>query len=134
MIDENQSISEASEETTEHIEEQTNRDQDVLATEDVLATADDGDNLDRPPSSVDVPENVSPEGDVSYNVGPEHAESKQETSLPVPGHQYPVVHPSSNISFGFIPPIMGNHLPPFESNESQSRDAFRVPTFVVSIS
>ncbi|XP_035834842.1 GBF-interacting protein 1 isoform X2 [Helianthus annuus] len=86
MIDENRSISEAFEETTEHIEEQTNRDQDVLAT------ADDGNNLDRPPSSVDVPE-----GDVSYNVGPEHAESKQETSLPVPGHQYPVVHPSSNI-------------------------------------
>ncbi|KAJ0801484.1 putative GBF-interacting protein [Helianthus annuus] len=125
MIDENRSISEASEETTEHIEEQTNRDQDVLAT------ADDGDNLDRPPSSVDVPENVSPEGDVSSNMGPEHAESKQETSLPVPGHQYPVVHPSSNISFGFIPPIIGNHLPPFESNESQPRDTSRVPTFVV---
>ncbi|KAI7744093.1 hypothetical protein M8C21_030343, partial [Ambrosia artemisiifolia] len=126
MIDENPSISEASVETTEHIEEQANGDQDVLQ-----ATADDGDNSDRPPSSSDVPENISPEGEVSSNVGPEQTESKQETSLPVPGHQYPVVHPSSNISFGFISPIIGNQVAPFESNESQPRDASRVPTFVV---
>ncbi|KAK1431087.1 hypothetical protein QVD17_14308 [Tagetes erecta] len=124
MVEKSPSISDASE-VTEHIEEQADRNQDVLAT------ADDGGYPDRPPSSSNVPENLSPEGDLSSNAGPDHIESKQEASLPVPGHQYPVVHPSSNLSFGFIPPIIGNQMAPVESNESQTRDASRVPSFVV---
>ncbi|KAK9077418.1 hypothetical protein SSX86_005755 [Deinandra increscens subsp. villosa] len=125
ISDSSPSISEASEETTQHVEEQPDRNQDVLAT------ADDGDCPDRPPSSSNVHENLSPKGDLSSNVGPEHTVSKQETSLPVPGHQYPVVHPSTNLSFGFIPPIIGNQRAPFESNDSQPLDASRVPSFVV---
>ncbi|KAI3804887.1 hypothetical protein L1987_26758 [Smallanthus sonchifolius] len=125
LSDKSPSISEASEEITEHIEEQANRNQDVLAT------ADDGGNPDRPPSSSNEPENLSPEADMSSDVGPDHTESKQETSIPAPDHQLPVVHPSSNLSFGFIPSIIGNQLAPFESNESQPRDASRVPSFVV---
>ncbi|KAD4179033.1 hypothetical protein R6Q59_022590 [Mikania micrantha] len=117
--DHSPSISEASEEITEHIEEQAYR------NDDVLAIAGDGDYTNHPPPSSNVPE------DVSSNVGPEHAASKQETSLPVPGHQYPVVHPSSNLSFGIIPPIIGNQLSSFESNDSQPHDASRVPSFVV---
>ncbi|KAI3755679.1 hypothetical protein L1987_55485 [Smallanthus sonchifolius] len=125
LSDKSPCISEASEEIAEQIEEQAYRNQDVLAT------ADDGGNPDGPPSSSNVPENLSPEADVPSNVGPDHTESKQETSVPAPDHQHPVVNPSSNLSFGFIPPIIGNRLAPFESNESQPRDASRVPSFVV---
>ncbi|XP_076894479.1 GBF-interacting protein 1-like isoform X1 [Bidens hawaiensis] len=96
MSDKSPSVSEASEEITEHIEEHVDRNQDVLPTAD----------------------------EVSSNVIPDHTESKQETSLPVPGHQYPVAR-------NFIPPIIGSQLAPFESNESQPRDASSVPTFVV---
>ncbi|XP_076903185.1 GBF-interacting protein 1-like [Bidens hawaiensis] len=92
MNDKSSSVSEASEEITEHV----NRNQDVLPTAD----------------------------EVSSDVVSDHTESKQETSLPVPGHQYPVAN-------SFIPPIIGSQLAPFESNESQPRDASSVATFVV---
>lgn len=99
----------------------------------MLVTADDRDYTDGPSSSSIVPESVSPESDMSSNVAPEHTELKQETSLPTSGHQYPVAHPPSNLSFGFMPPIIGSHMASFETNESQARDASRVPSFVVSI-
>ncbi|KAI3708192.1 hypothetical protein L2E82_37327 [Cichorium intybus] len=50
-------------------------------------------------------------------------EPKQEPSPPC--QQYPVV------SFGFMPPIIGTHIAPFENTESQPHDASRVPSFVV---
>nr|XP_043629020.1 GBF-interacting protein 1-like isoform X2 [Erigeron canadensis] len=103
-------LSDDSEEIIEHIEEQPTGNQDVLVI------TDDGDYADRPPSS-NVPENLSTEGDMSSNVAPEHIESKPDTSLPTAGHQFPLVHP--NLSFGFIPPIIGSQMAPFESNESQ---------------
>ncbi|KAI3702672.1 hypothetical protein L6452_28421 [Arctium lappa] len=123
--DKTPSLSEAPEGITDHVEEQASR------TQDVLVTPDDGDYPDCPPSSSNVPENLSAEGEVSSSVAPDHIESNPETSLPTTGHQYPVVHASPNLSFGFMPPIIGSHLAPFENNESQVRDASRVPSFVV---
>ncbi|GKA34229.1 GBF-interacting protein 1-like protein isoform X1 [Tanacetum coccineum] len=119
------SLSEASEEIAEHVEEQTTRNQDVLVT------VEDGHDSDRPPSSTSVPQNLSPEGDVSSNVAPEHVEPKHETSLPIPSHPFPVVHSSANMNFGFIPPIIGSHVAPFETNDSRAPDSSRVPSFAV---
>lgn len=98
-----------------------------------LGTAEEGDYTDCPPSSSHVPENLSStEVDVSSSVVPEYNEPKQETNLPPGGHQYSVVHTSPNYSFGFMPPMLGNQLAPFESTESQARDVSRLPSFVVS--
>ncbi|XP_024968360.1 uncharacterized protein LOC112507860 isoform X1 [Cynara cardunculus var. scolymus] len=116
--------SEASEEVDESIEQQSR-------TQNALATADERDRPDRPTSFGNVPENLPAEGDVSSNAAPEYRESKQETSLPTSGHQYPVVHTSPNFSFGFMPPMIGSQLTSFENNESQSRDGSHVPSFVV---
>ncbi|GJV52799.1 hypothetical protein Tco_1448540 [Tanacetum coccineum] len=115
--------SEASEVVDESIEEQPRN-------QNELASADEGDQPDRPTSSGNMPESLSVDGDVSSNVAPEYQESKQETSLPTAGHQYPV-HTSPNFSFGFMPPMIGNQLSSFESNESQGRDGFHVPSLVV---
>nr|GEW38341.1 GBF-interacting protein 1-like isoform X1 [Tanacetum cinerariifolium] len=115
--------SEASEVVDESIEEQPRN-------QNELASADEGDQPDRPTSSSNMPESLSVDGDVSSNVAPEYQESKQETSLPTAGHQYPV-HTSPNFSFGFMSPMIGNQLSSFESNESQGRDGFHVPSLVV---
>nr|GEW70331.1 GBF-interacting protein 1-like isoform X1 [Tanacetum cinerariifolium] len=123
--DKSPSPSEASEDIAEHVEEQTTRNQDVLVT------VEDGHDSDRPPSSSNVPQNLSPEVDVSSNVAPEHVEPKHETSLPTPSHPYPVVHSSPNMNFGFIPPIIGSHVAPFETNDSRAPDSSRVPSFTV---
>ncbi|KAI3753523.1 hypothetical protein L2E82_25578 [Cichorium intybus] len=113
--------SEASDDVDESIE-------DHSRNQNALPTTDEGDHLDRPTSSSNVPT----EGDMSSNVGPEYRDSKQETSsLPTPGHQYPVVHTSPNFSFGFMPPMIGSPITSFENNESQARDGSHVPSFVV---
>ncbi|XP_041994474.1 GBF-interacting protein 1-like isoform X2 [Salvia splendens] len=49
-----------------------------------------------------------------------------------PGSQpHPLVHTSSNYGFGFMPPILGGQLPTSENSESHTRDAPRLPGFVV---
>ncbi|GJS19873.1 hypothetical protein Tco_0448505 [Tanacetum coccineum] len=53
-----------------------------------LASADDGDQPDRPTSSSNMPKSLSVDDDVSSNVALEYQESKKETSLPTAGHQY----------------------------------------------
>ncbi|KAK9056827.1 hypothetical protein SSX86_024191 [Deinandra increscens subsp. villosa] len=117
--------SEASEVVDESIDEQP-RDQN-----NALASAGDEDHPDPPSSSNDIPENLSAEGDVSSNSGLDYHESKQETSIPTASHQYPVLHTSPNLSFGFIPPMIGTHLTSFETNESPGRDGSQAPNFVV---
>ncbi|KAJ0733380.1 putative GBF-interacting protein [Helianthus annuus] len=114
--------SEASEVVDESIDEQPRNQNNALAS---------GDDEDHPSSSNNIPENLSTEGDVSSNSGPDHHESKQETSLPTASHQYPVLQTSPNYSFGFIPPMIGTHLSSFEPNESHSHDGSQVPNFVV---
>ncbi|XP_023741655.1 GBF-interacting protein 1 [Lactuca sativa] len=99
-------VSNPSEGITEHIDEQ-----DTVVT----VTAADVDDHDHDPDRPS--ENLSTEGDMSSSVA---HEPKQEPSPP--GHQYPVV------SFGFMPPIIGTHIAPFENTESQPS---RVPSFVV---
>ncbi|XP_076922411.1 GBF-interacting protein 1-like [Bidens hawaiensis] len=117
--------SEASEVVDESIDEQLRNQNDALATVEVE------DHLDRPPSSNNIPENLSTEGDTSSIPGPDQHESKQETSLPTASHQYPILHTSPNFSFGFIPPMIGTHVTSFEPNESHSHDGSQVPNFVV---
>lgn len=83
-----------------------------------------------------MPENVSPgEADVpsSFSPGPEFDQSKSEAVLPTGGPQYSVVHTAPNYSaFGLMPPMLGSQFAPFESSETQARDASRLPSFVVS--
>ncbi|KAL2455304.1 Kinase-related protein of unknown function [Forsythia ovata] len=106
-------------ESPEAIEE-TN---ELVAAEDTEATYPDN-----PPSSLQLENFSSTEGEVSSSVLPEYNESKQEVS---PGsHQHPA-HSSSNYSFGFVPPILSSQVSPLESSESQARDASQVPSFVV---
>lgn len=98
-----------------------------------MATAEEGDYPDHPESPPHVSENISSgEGDISSSSAPEY-DSKQEIALPPGGHQYSTVHTSPNYSFGFVPPILGSQLAPFESSESQARDVTRLPSFVVSL-
>lgn len=87
-----------------------------------------------PPPSSHVPENLSSSaGDAPPStVVPEYSESKQETALLPRGHQHSAVHTSPNYSFGFVPPVLGSHLAPFEIIESQAHDVSRIPSFVVS--
>ncbi|KAM7503796.1 hypothetical protein LguiB_002700 [Lonicera macranthoides] len=118
-------------ETSEGIDEESTEEQS-LSNQIALGTAEEGDYPDCPPSSSHVPENLSStEVDVSSSVVPEYNEPKQETNLPPGGHQYSVVHTSPNYSFGFMPPMLGNQLAPFEGTESQARDVSRLPSFVV---
>lgn len=97
-----------------------------------MATAEEGDYPDHPQSPTNVRESLSPGNDVSSNAIQEYDESKQKTALPPEGHQYPGVHTSPNYSFGFVPPMLGTQLAPFENSESQARDVPRLPSFVVS--
>ncbi|KAK6259611.1 hypothetical protein SCA6_014085 [Theobroma cacao] len=113
-------LSETSQDVDETAEEQASSNQNSLAT------AEEGDYTDHPPSPAHAPENMSGEGDVSSSV-PEYNENKQENALFSGGHQYSVVHTSPNYSFGIVPPI----LSPFENSESQAREVSRLPSFVV---
>ncbi|KAK9285319.1 hypothetical protein L1049_024510 [Liquidambar formosana] len=120
------SLSETSHGTDETVEEQSSSNQNTFAT------AEEGDYPDPPQSPTHVPENLSSvEGDISSSAVPEYNESKQETALLHGGHQYSVVHTSPNYNFGFVPPMLGSHLAPFENSESQARDVSRLPSFVV---
>lgn len=103
------------------------------SNQNALAPAEEGHYPDHPQSPTHVPENLSSgDGDVSSSTIPEYNESKQKTALPSGGHQYSVVHTSPNYSFGFVPPMLGSQLAPFENSESQARDVSRLPSFVVS--
>nr|XP_017179709.2 LOW QUALITY PROTEIN: GBF-interacting protein 1-like [Malus domestica] len=118
--------SETSQVVEESVEEQSSSNQNASAT------ADEGDYPDHPQSPPLVSENISSgEGDVSSSVSPGHNESKHDTALPSGGHQFSVAHTSPNYSFGFVPPILGSQLAPFENSESQARDVSRLPSFVV---
>lgn len=92
-------------------------------------TAEGADCSDQsPPSGGQESFSAKPE-DVSSSL-PEYSESKLETLQG--GHQYSVVHTSPNYSFGFVPPPLSSRLEPFENFNSQFRDVFRLPNFVVS--
>lgn len=103
------------------------------SSQNAAVTAEGGDYPDNPKSPTSVPQNLSSsEVDVSSSAIQEYNESKQDTALPSGGHQYSVVHTSPNYSFGFVPPMLGTQLPPFDNSESQTRDISRLPSFVVS--
>ncbi|KAL6554463.1 hypothetical protein OROMI_020136 [Orobanche minor] len=86
---------------------------------------------DHPQSPSQEPESFSSseQVEVSSSSGPDYSESMPEVAPD--SHQHPVIHTSSNYSFGFVPPILGSQHAPSESSESQSRDASRLPGFVV---
>ncbi|KAF8007416.1 hypothetical protein BT93_K1429 [Corymbia citriodora subsp. variegata] len=93
------------------------------------ATVDEENYPDYPQSPKHVPESVSPaEDDVSTSAAPDYKELKQEGAL---GQQHSVVQTSPNYNFGFGPPVVGSQIAPFENSESQTRDASRLPGFVV---
>jgi len=75
----------------------------------------------------------SSEVDGSSSAIQEYNESKQDTALPSGGHQYSGVLTSPNYSFGFVPPVLGTQLTQFDNSESQTRDASRLPSFIVSL-
>ncbi|KAK6919195.1 GBF-interacting protein 1, N-terminal [Dillenia turbinata] len=114
--------------TSEGIEETLMEPTTLSNNQNDLSIPEDGETHDHPQSPITVPENIaSGDVDLSSNALPEY-ESKQETVLPS-GHQYSLVH-TSNYGFGFVPPMLGSQLPPFET-ESQARDVSRLPGFVV---
>lgn len=75
----------------------------------------------------------SGEVDGSSSAIQEYNESKQDTALLSGGHQYSGVLTSPSYSFGFVPPMLGTQLPPFDNSESQTRDASRLPSFIVRL-
>lgn len=93
-----------------------------------------GDYPDHPQSPTNGAENLSSiEVDGSSSAIQEYNESKQDTALPSGGHQYSGVLTSPNYSFGFVPPMLGTQLTPFDNSESQTRDASRLSSFIVSL-
>ncbi|KAG6748794.1 hypothetical protein POTOM_048728 [Populus tomentosa] len=117
-------VSETSQVIEETVEEQ------AQSKQNILLTAEEGNYPDHPQSPSNVPGKLSAEGDVSSNAVPDY-ESKQEAALLSGGHQYSVVHTSPSYSFGFVPPMLGSQIAPFENSESQARDVSRLPSFVV---
>ncbi|KAI9382737.1 hypothetical protein POPTR_014G169900v4 [Populus trichocarpa] len=117
-------VSETSQVIEESVEEQ------AQSKQNTLLTAEEGNYPDHPQSPSHVPGKLSAEGDVSSNAVPDY-ESKQEAALLSGGHQYSVVHTSPSYSFGFVPPMLGSQIAPFENSESQARDVSRLPSFVV---
>ncbi|MCD9639057.1 hypothetical protein HAX54_023337 [Datura stramonium] len=115
-------LSEASECIEEAASEQ------LLSNQNASAAAEDTDYSDQPPPSHGQ-ESLPAKGDDISSSAPECSEPKQET-LQV-GQQYSVVHTPPNYNFGFVPPMLGNQLPPFETSESQPRDVSRLPNFLV---
>ncbi|XVE78290.1 hypothetical protein DITRI_Ditri13aG0132900 [Diplodiscus trichospermus] len=113
-------LSETSQDVDETTKEQTSSNQNALPT------AEEGDYTDHPQSPPRAPENLSGDGDVSSSI-PHYNENKHDDTMLSGGHQYSVVHTSSNYSFGIMPPI----LAPFENTESQARDVSRLASFVV---
>lgn len=92
-----------------------------------------GDYSEHPQSPTNATENLpTSEVDVSSSAVQEYSESKQDTPLSSGGQQYSVVTTTPNYSFGFVPPMLGTQLPPFDNSESQARDISRLPSFVVS--
>ncbi|XP_020415001.1 GBF-interacting protein 1-like isoform X1 [Prunus persica] len=117
-------------ETSQVIEEAV--EEQLSSNQNALATANEDDYPDHPQSPTHVPENISSgEVDVSSSATQGQNESKHDTALPSGGHQFSVAHTSPNYSFGFVPPILGSQLAPFENSESQPRDISRLPSFVV---
>lgn len=99
-----------------------------------LGTTDEGDIPDHPQSPIHAPQHASAvESNVSSSVVPEYSESKQDTSLQPGSHNYSMIHTSPSYSFGYMPPVVGSQLAPFESSDSQARDVSRLPSFVVSL-
>lgn len=121
--DRNPSLSEA----PECIEEAASA--QLPSNQNASAAAEDTDYPDQPPPSHGQ-ENLPAKGDDDISSSaPECSEPKQETLQA--GQQYSVVHTSPNYNFGFVPPMLGNQLPPFETSESQTRDVSRLPNFLV---
>ncbi|PSS16068.1 GBF-interacting protein like [Actinidia chinensis var. chinensis] len=116
-------------ETSESVEEAAEQSSSNL---NALERTGEGDYPDYPQSPRHVPENLlAGEGDVSSTTFPEYTESKKETSLPLEGDQYSMVHTSPSYSFGFMPPMVNSQIAPFESSDAQARDVSRLPSFVV---
>lgn len=104
-----------------------------LCSQKAAVTSDVGDYPDHPQSPSNAPENLpTSEVDVSSSAIQEYNESKQDAALPSGGHQHSAMQTSPNYSFGFVPPMLGTQLPPFDNSESQALDISRLPSFVVS--
>ncbi|CAN4084542.1 unnamed protein product [Withania somnifera] len=101
----------------------------LLSNQNASVAAEDTDYSDQPPPSYEQEKLLAEGDDDSSSSAPECSEPKQETLQA--GQQYSVVDTSPNYNFGFVPPMLGNQLPPFESSESQTRDVSRLPNFLV---
>ncbi|BAT81567.1 hypothetical protein LR48_Vigan306s001700 [Vigna angularis] len=118
-------VSETSQTIEETVEEQE-------SSQNAVVNSEVGDYPDQPQSPTNGAENLSSiEVDGSSSAIQEYNESKQDTALPSGGHQYSGVLTSPNYSFGFVPPMLGTQLTPFDNSESQTRDASRLPSFIV---
>ncbi|XP_047333989.1 GBF-interacting protein 1-like isoform X2 [Impatiens glandulifera] len=98
------------------------------------AASQERDYPDQPHSPEQQVQEGSSSGEIdapSNAATPEYKESDQEVFLPPTSHPYPLIHTSSNYNLGFIPTVVANQLPPFDSSESQGRDVPRMPSFVV---
>ncbi|CAL0315651.1 unnamed protein product [Lupinus luteus] len=117
---------------TSHSIEETLEEEQPSSNQNTAVNSEVGDYPDHPQSPSNEPENLSSTGvDGSSSAIQEFNESTQDTSLQSEDHQYSEVHASPNYSYGFVPPILGNQVTPFDSSETQTRDISRLPSFVV---
>ncbi|XP_019455665.1 PREDICTED: GBF-interacting protein 1-like isoform X1 [Lupinus angustifolius] len=119
-------LSQTSQSIEETAEEQPSSSQNAAVNSEV------GDYPDHPQSPTNGPENLLSSGvDGSSSAIQEFNESKQDTALQSEDHPYSEVHTSPNYGYGFVPPVLGNQVTPFDSSETQTRDISRLPSFVV---
>lgn len=105
----------------------------LLSSQNAAVTSEVGDYPEHPQSPTNTPENLeASEVDGSSRPIEDYNVSKQETALPSEGHQNSGVHTSQNYGYGFVPPVLGTQLSPFDNSEPQTRDISRLPSFIVS--
>ncbi|MQL89168.1 hypothetical protein Taro_021735 [Colocasia esculenta] len=116
-------------------EHEDNRGEPILSTQ-VPPSANQEEQYPEhhPETSSQMPDSPSNnEGDNSLNscVVSDFEQPNEASGVAEGGAQFSVVHTAPAYSaFGLVPPMLGSQLAPFESSESQAREASRVASFI----
>ncbi|WOK95242.1 hypothetical protein Cni_G03949 [Canna indica] len=119
-------------ESSQEIEETT--EQPSSSIHDASSAAKEADSPERPQSPEQVPESYSTKEtgvSTSISAAAEYDQSKQEVDLAPEGPQNLVVQSAPSYPPLGLVPQLGSQFGPFESSEPQTRDASRLPSFLV---
>ncbi|XP_010551966.1 PREDICTED: GBF-interacting protein 1-like [Tarenaya hassleriana] len=101
----------------------------AFSNQNASMTEKEGDIHENSESPSQVQDDLAVDGVISASTAAEYNEPKQESISESENHQNSS-HDSQNYGIG-LPPALGSQLPQFENTDPQSRDAFRIQSFVV---